>query len=254
MKQEMKSEHNGLIELVGGLEKGKWIQLFVDAGTNPRTGEDQAVSFALCLHEKPVGSPLDDAKFDALGPIEKLVHWLTYGPPACILACFLEDAHSNGHNGFRRIVHPWLPKRSDIIHEPGFDVEDVNRVVCRSDWVQMLRKVFISQSTRSFYLSEFSARLVSRPTSEDLYLKPKSEFVGVGHAFYPHRRKRFATKTVPTCKWSDGCIQAEVKGLTPEERQTMRSKLEAAVGDTSVELHDVCEEDCDGDDENEGED
>ena len=47
---------------------------------------------------------------------------------------------------------------------------------------------------------------------------------------------------------------AKVKGLTPEERQTMRSKLEAAVGGSSVDLHDVWEEDCDGDDEHEGED
>ena len=34
----------------------------------------------------------------------------------------------------------------------------------------------------------------------------------------------------------------------------MRSKLEAAVGGSSVDFHDVWEEDCDGDDEHEGED
>ena len=131
------------------------------------------------------------------------------------------------------------------MNEPGFGVEDINRVVCRKDWADQVRRAFIYQKTRSVYLVEFSARLVSRPASEDQYLKPKSEFVGVGHTFYPHRRKRFATKIVP--KWSDGCIQAEVKGLTPEERQTMRSKLEAAVGDTSVELHDDIDE-CEHDD------
>ena len=30
----------------------------------------------------------------------------------------------------------------------------------------------------------------------------------------------------------------KVKGLTPKERQTMRSKLEAAVGGSSVDSHD----------------
>lgn len=44
-------------------------------------------------------------------------------------------------------------------------------------------------------------------------------------------------KIVP--KWSDGCIQAEVEGLAPKERRTTRSKLEAAVGGSSVDLHDV---------------
>ena len=44
-------------------------------------------------------------------------------------------------------------------------------------------------------------------------------------------------KIVP--KWSDGCIQAEVEGLTPKERRTTRSKLEAAVGGSSVDLHDM---------------
>ena len=90
------------------------------------------------------------------------------------------------------------------------------------------------------YLAEFSARLVSCPASEDQHLKPKSEFKGVAHTFYPHTRKNFATKTED---WFDGVVMAKVKGLTPKERQTMRSKLEAAVGGS-----DVCEEDYDDDD------
>ena len=57
-------------------------------------------------------------------------------------------------------------------------------------------------------------------------------------------------KIVP--KWSDGCIQAEVEGLTPEERRTTRSKLEAAVGGSLVALHDVyMYEDYDDDEDDE---
>jgi hypothetical protein len=145
------------------------------------------------------------------------------------------------------------------VHEPGFDVEDINRVVCRSDWTSVLRNVFIYLTTRSFYLSEFSARLISRPASEDQHLKPKSEFVGVAHTFYPHAkqgltcaRKDFATETFP--EWFDGVVMAKVEGLTPEERRIMRSKLQAAVGDTSVDLHDDMDEyDDDDGEEEEGE-
>ena len=236
MQQEMKTEHDGLIELVEGLEKDQWIQLFADAGTNPHTGEDQAVSFAFCLHEKPIGSPLNNPLFDALDPIRKLMHWLTYGPPAYILACFVESTHSNGRAGFNRIFRPWLLKREEIVNEPGFGVEDINRVVRRNDWAATINNMFVQKTTRSMYLAEFSARLVSRPASEDQCLKPKSEFKGVAHTFYPHNRKNFATETVP--EWFDGVVVVKVKGLTPKERQTMRSKLEAAVGGSSVDSHD----------------
>ena len=88
-------------------------------------------------------------------------------------------------------------------------------------------------------LVEFSARLVSRPALEDLRLQPMSEFVGVGHTFYPHAKKMFATEIT---KRHDGIVAARVEGLTPEERRTMRSKLQAAVGDTSVDLHDDVDE------------
>ena len=251
MLQEMEAEHDGLIELVKGVKKGQWIQLFADAGTNPHTGEDQAVSFAFCLHEKPTGSPLDDGKFDALDPIRKLIHWLTYGPPAYILACFVENTHSNGRAGFNRIVCPWLQKREDILYVPGFGVEDISRVVCRNDWTKAVRNAFLKKKTRSVYLIELSARLVSCPASEDQCLKPESEFKGVAHTFYPHCRKKFGTETVPG--WFDGVVMAKVEGLTPEERQTMRSKLEAAVGGSSVDLHYDIDEDDDDDDEEEEE-
>ena len=66
-----------------------------------------------------------------------------------------------------------------------------------------------------------------------------SEFVGVGHTFYPHAKKMFATEIT---KRHDGIVAARVEGLTPEERRTMRSKLQAAVGDTSVDLHDDVDE------------
>lgn len=198
------------------------LQFIIDAGANPNTGKDQVFSPAFPLHRKPKYSHLDSTKFNALDPIEKLIHWLTYSPIAYSLACFLGSSHTNGMSGFRRIFRPGYKSRFDILHEPGFGLEDVNRVVCRSDWINLLRQVFIYGKSKTFYLCEFSARLVS--IDEDLCLKPKSDLVGLAHTFLPHDEKGFATEI---CHHSDDFVEVKIAGLDSEQRQSLRAKLEA---------------------------
>ena len=73
--------------------------------------------------------------------------------------------------------------RSWIQYEEGFSIADEGYTVDRNDWKKVLTSLFVYRTSETFYLIQFSARVVAPVSRDSQVIKPKGELVGLAHAF-----------------------------------------------------------------------
>ena len=170
------------------------LQIFADAGVDPNTKKDEVISFVINLHRKPAESKLTDGKYHSLPIEKKLVEHLTYGPASLLLACFMESTHTQGPNAHNLLARPMYQDRSWIQYEEGFGIDDEGHTVDRNDWKKVLTILFVYRTSETFYLIQFSARVVATASRDSQVIVPQGELVGLAHAFLPSDSDGFATE------------------------------------------------------------
>ena len=181
-----------------------------EAGVDPDTEETEVVSFVINLCRKPAESKLTDGKYHSLPIEKKLVEHLTYGPASLLLACFMESTHTQGPCGHNYLARPMSWDRSWIQYEEGFSIDDEGHTIDRKDWKKVLTKVFVYRTTETFYLIQFSARVVAPVSRDSLVIKPKGELVGLAHAFLPSDSDGFATEILKKASDDDSFLVIKV--------------------------------------------
>jgi len=201
------------------------LQLVLDAGVNPKTQEDEVLSFAIDLHRIPAGSGLSDVEYHSLPIAKKLVKQLSYGPASVLLACFMESTHTQGPDAHNRLFRPMYQDESYIQHEEGFIIDDKEHTIGLKDWGMALTNLFVYRTVETFYLMQFSGRPVAPVSSQDQSIEPRGELVGLAHTFLPSHKAGFATKILKDAS-DDSFIVVEIEGYSAEERTQLRSELE----------------------------
>ena len=153
---------------------------------------------------------MTDGKYHSLPIEKKLVEHLMYGPASLLLACFMESTHTQGPGGHNFLARPMYWDRSWIQYEEGFSIDDEGHTIDRKDWKKVLTKVFVYRTTETFYLIQFSARVVAPVSRDSQVIVPKGELVGLAHAFLPSDSDGFATEILKKASDDDSFLVIKV--------------------------------------------
>ena len=211
LKGESRAEMTALLNAVQQAHDERLpLQLIAEAGVDPDTEEAETTSFVIDFCEKPAESTLSDREYHSLSIPKMLVEHLTYGPASLLLACFMESTHTQGPGGHNYLARPMYWDRSWIQYEEGFSIDDEGHTIDRKDWKGALTKVFVGRSQETFYLIQFSARLVAPVLRDSQVIVPKGELVGLAHAFLPSDSDGFATEILKEASDDDSFLVIKV--------------------------------------------
>ena len=100
--------------------------------------------------------------------------------------------------------------RSWIQYEEGFSIADEGYTVDRNDWKKVLTSLFVYRTSETFYLIQFSARVVAPVSRDSQVIVPKGELVGLAHAFLPSDSNGFATEILKEASDDDSFLVIKV--------------------------------------------
>ena len=80
----------------------------------------------------------------------------------------------------------------------------------RNDWKNALTRVFVKRKAETFYLIQFSVRVVAPVSRDSQVIKPKGGLVGLAHAFLPSDSDGFATEILKEASDDDSFLVIKV--------------------------------------------